>query len=376
MSWPAAVRTGQGGRSPGWAVFLVPLLLALGGLSAHAACLPAPSGLLLPPATPAQVDLERELAQSWQAGGRIVVYCAADGSPRAGRLPGAPTNDAEEMARRAEHFALVKRVNLAQKSHRLPLLEQDQVDLLERFALSDAGAVWMREVVDDTLRLFNRGYLEYDRSQWDKAVQSGRVPALSDLLTGNLSERGQFAQDAQVFRIHAYSGPGAMAQPGAIGLGDSGMRCEFPTSSELVDPHAVLSHEFGHTRYGDPASAGTLLGEARTVERYENPVRVRNGYEFRVLYFQRTPEGMEPRRDSLVDRLIRLEKERGISVPDMSPVDRYHCDCPGPLPVILDCEVRKRPGTEGVLDPASERDCKVDWKPMPIFLPRIMQPID
>ena len=350
--------------------------LLAGAAPALAACPPSPKDVYLPAETPRQVDLEQELEQAWQAGGRIVVFCAADGTPRAGRLPAPPTGAAEEGARRAEHFALARLVNLPRNGSRLQPLSREQSALLGRFALSDAGAVWMREVADDTLRLFNRGYLEYDRALWKKALKAGALPPLSRLLSGALSEKGQFAQDVQVFRIHGYPGPGALAQPGAIGLGDAGMRCQFPTSSELVDPHAVLSHEFGHTRYGDPASAGTLLGEARTVERYENPVRVRNNYEPRVLYFQRTPQGVEPRRDSLMKRLIKLEKERGISVPDLRAVDRYHCDCPGPLPVVLDCEVRQLPGADGGLESASEHDCKLNWKPTaaPELLRSLVEP--
>lgn len=332
-----------------------------------AACPPEPQGIVFPVEARQPVDLEREFDQPWQAGGAIVVFCAKEGSPRAGRLPNPPANSAEEQGRRAEHYALAKRVNFARKAEAHPLglpMAAPQIALLERFALSDAGAVWLREVADDTLRLFNKGYLEYDKALWKKSVSKGRPLPLSKLLTGRLSEKGQFAGDAGVFLFSGYAGPGAMAHAGAIGLGDAGLRCQFPSSGELVDPHAVLSHEFGHTRYGDPASSGTLLGEARTVERYENPVRVRNGYEPRVLYFQRTAQGgLEARKDSLLDRVLKLERERGISVTDMTPVDRYHCDCLGPLPVILDCEVRQHPGADGVLEPASEHDCKLIWKP-------------
>ncbi len=281
-----------------------------------------------------------------------------------------PANAEVEKARRVEHFELARRINLARKGEvntRTLALPPPQLELLERFALGDAGAVWLREVADDTLRLFNKGYLEYDQDMWRRALKSGHMPRLSRLLTGRLTEAGQFAEDAQVFKFGAYSGPGAMAQPGGIGLGDAGLRCHFPSSNELVDPHAILSHEFGHTRYGDPDSAGTLLGEARTVERYENPVRIRNGYEPRTLYFERTNQGnLEPGRGSLLDRLKILEREKGISIVDQRAVDRYHCDCPGPLPVILNCEVRQRPGTDGVADPAFEHNCKLNWKPNPM----------
>lgn len=333
---------------------------------ALAACPPAPADVQPVPVERQPVDLARELDQPWQAGGEIVLYCAADGAPRAARRSAPPRDSADEQTRRAEHFALARRLNFARKAEAHPLglpLTPDRIELLERFALSDAGAVWLREVADDTLRLFNRGYLEINPVVWKQAVKSGRMPALSKLLTGKLTETAQFAGDARVFKFSGYAGPGAMAHPGAIGLGDAGLRCQFPSSNELVDPHAIISHEFGHTRYGDPTSSETLLGEARTVERYENPVRLRNGYEARAVYFQRSGQGaLEARKDSLLDRLLHLEKVQGIAVADQTAVDRYHCDCPGPLPIILDCEVKERPANEGEL-PTPEHKCKLNWKP-------------
>jgi len=344
---------------------------------AWGACPPKPAGVLPPPVERQQVDLERELDQPWQAGGEIVVFCGPEGLPQAGRLPHPPRDAAEEQARRGEHFALARKLNMAKKGEAHPLglpLAKEQSALLQRFAMGDAGAVWLREVADDTLRLFNKGYLEYDRALWSRSVRQGRLPALSLLITGKLTETALFAGDAQVFKFSGYAGPGAMAHPGAIGLGDGGLRCQFPASSELVDPHAILSHEFGHTRYGDPASGGTLLGEARTVERYENPVRVRNGYEARALYFERVNQGaLKARKDSLVDSLLHLNVQKGISVKDMSAVDRYHCDCPGPLPIILDCVVRERHVTEEGATSAYEHDCTLNWKPEPALSPQSPQ---
>lgn len=324
------------------------------------------TGAVPPLPTRIQVDLVQELQQPWQAGGRIVVYCAPDGTPRAGRLPAPPEDRTEEAARRSEHLALAKRLNFARKGEAHPLglpMSPPQIELLERFALSDAGAVWFREVADDTLRLFNRGYLAYDAGLWNRARKTGHMPNLSLLITGKLSETALFSNDAGVFLFSGYAGSGAMAHPGAIGLGDAGLRCQFPSSDELVDPHAIISHEFGHTRYGDPTSAGTLIGEARTVERYENPVRERNGYPPRTVYFQRHGQGEPtPGRGSLLERLLKLKTEHGISVTDQSAVDRYHCDCPGPLPVILDCEVREGVTEEGGL-PLPKQDCELHWKP-------------
>lgn len=343
----------------------ITLLLMLHASTAGAACPSAPKDLLPLAAHRQPVDLAHEFAQPWQAGGEIVLYCAPDGSPRAGRLATPSRNAAEERARREEHFALAQRLNFARKGEAHPLglpLRQREIDLLERFALSDAGAVWLREVADDSLRLFNRGYLEYDPGLWKQALKTGRMPRLSKLLTGKLTETALFAGDAQVFKFSGYAGSGAMAHPGAIGLGDAGLRCQFPSSEELVDPHAILSHEFGHTRYGDPASSGSLIGEARTVERYENPVRARNGYEPRAVYYlRRDQKTEEAQQGSLLERLLQLEKERGISIADQTAVDRYHCDCPGPLPIILDCVVQERPGDGGVA--TTERDCKLHWRP-------------
>jgi hypothetical protein len=351
-----------------------PLAPLLAAAAAWGACPPKPAGIQPPPVERQRVDLQRELDQPWQAGGEIALFCGPDGLPRVGRLPDPPRDGAEEQARRAEHFALARKLNMAKKGEAHPLglpLAKEQFALLQRFAMGDAGAVWLREVSDDTLRLFNKGYLEYDRALWSRSVGQGRLPPLSRLITGKLTETALFAGDAQVFKFSGYAGPGAMAHPSAIGLGDGGLRCQFPASSELVDPHAILSHEFGHTRYGDPASGGTLLGEAKTVERYENPVRVRNGYEPRALYFERVNQGaLEARKDSLLDRLLRLERQKGISVQDLSRVDRYHCDCPGPLPIILDCVVRERPVPEEGGTPAYEHDCKLDWKPEPTLSPQ------
>ena len=356
------------------------LLCLVASLPAMAACPPVPAGFMLPLPQRLPVDLVRELDQHWQAGGEIVVVCGPDGSPQAGRLSAPPSSAKQESARRAMHYTLAKRINMARKAEAHPLglpLAAPQMALLERFALSDSGAVWLREIADDTLRLFNQGYLEYDVTMWKRAVKRGRLPPLSQLLSGRLSEKALFAGDVSVFKFSGFAGPGAMAHPGAIGLGDAGLKCQFPASNELVDPMAIISHELGHTRYGDPASGGTLLGEARTVELYENPVRVRNGFEPRALYFERIGQGeLQAHQGSLFDRLLRLERERGIDVKEMTAVDRLHCDCPGPLPIILDCEVRERPADTAIdtAESLTAQDCKVRWKPegLPQRLPKTL----
>ena len=55
---------------------------------------------------------------------------------------------------------------------------------------------------------------------------------------------------------------------------------------------------------------------------------------------------------------------------EQSPVDKYYCDCPGPLPIILDCVVRERHVTEEGATSAYEHDCTLNWKPEPALSPQ------
>ena len=348
--------------------FFSALISGLAG-TAVAACPPPPADFTEPAAVHQSVDLTHELEAPWQAGGRIVLICTSEGTPRVGRLLQPPRNKAAEQARRAEQFALARRINLARKGEAHPLglpLAAPQLELLERFALSDAGAAWLRSITDDTLRLFNRGYLEYDPAVWKRGVKQGRLPLLSELLTGRLTETAQFADDADIFMFSGYAGHGAMAHPGAVGLGNAGMRERFPASNERVDPFAIISHELGHTRYGDPASTGSLPGEANTVARYENPVRIRNGYPPRALYFVSIhPGGEAPPKRSYMERMLTLEQVKGISVTELTAFDRYRI---GPMPIMLDCTVSQRPAPEA-RSTGFNSACKLNWKPDPMLFP-------
>lgn len=343
--------------------FLAGLLGVCLATPGHGACPAPPKNFAPPPAQRQAVDLPSELASPWQAGGAIAVSCTPDGWPVAGRLAAPPRNDAEEMARRRQAWELVRLFNLARKAgevkpQSLPVTKAQEA-LLERFALTDYGAVWMREVVDDTLRAFNRGVLAASRQVWNEARRTGRMPPFRALVSGHLSESGQFTQEEPLFKFYAYPGEGAVAEPGLIGLGNAGFRCEFPASSQMVDPHAILSHEFGHTRYGDPTSAGTLEGEARTVLRYENPVRAHNGYEPRTVYYLRPGETDKDKKPGLLERLVNIQTVEGITVEDRRAIEQIHCQCPAPLPLIVDCVVKEQPQSSEPGQPAFKQDCTV-----------------
>jgi len=354
-------------RSRVCAGFLAGLLGVFLAVPGYGACPTPPKDFAPPPAQRQAVDLARELAAPWQAGGAIAVYCTPEGWPVAGRLAAPPKNAAEETTRRRQAWELVRLFNLARKPAEVKpqslAVTQVQEALLERFALTDYGAVWMREVVDDTLRAFNRGELEASRQVWNEARRTGRMPPFRALVSGRLSESGQFTQDEPLFKFYAYPGEGAVAEPGLIGLGNAGFRCEFPASSQMVDPHAILSHEFGHTRYGDPTSAGTLEGEARTVLRYENPVRVHNGYEPRTVYYLRPGETDKNKKPGLLERLVDLQTVEGITVEDRRAIEQIHCQCPAPLPLIVECEIKEQPEGGEPGQPAFKQDCKVRLAP-------------
>jgi hypothetical protein len=344
------------------------LMLLTPATTAWAHCPTPPKAFSLPPPREA-VNLVSELEQPWQAGGAITVACGPQGWPQAGRLAGAPADRNEEMRRRKEAWNLVRQYNLARKAgevkaRSLPITPEQEA-LIERFAMSDAGAVWMRKVVDDSLRLFNQGDLEARREVWGRARKTGRMPKLAELLTGRLTEGGEFNQDSRIFKFYAYPGEGAEAEPGIIGLGDAGFRRYFPASSQIVDPLAILSHEFGHTRYGDPASAGSLRGEAETVARYENPVRLRNGFDARTVYYVRpTSNTPESWKDGFSSRLIHLQSVEGITVEERQAIERIFCECAGPLPVVLDCTSRQGKDAAASLTGllTSDLDCSVRWK--------------
>lgn len=300
-----------------------------------------------PPEARAPVDLERELRAPWQAGGEIEVHAAADGTLRAGRLPVPPADAAGEQARRAEHFALARKLNLVTARRVVPYalpLSETQIEMLERFARTDAGAVWLREMADDTLRLFNQGYLDYDADRWRAFLDGGPRPRLSELITGRLSEAGLFAQDAAVFRIYGYYGNGSMGGAASIRMGHAGFRCQFLMSGETVDPFAILSHEFGYSRYGDPWSAGMPQGEARTVARYENPVRLRDGFSPRLVYYLRMdtarPIGT---RDPLYNRLLAWREHKRLDLAELAPVEGLYCECPDTPGALRDCLAEPRP---------------------------------
>jgi len=246
------------------------------------------------------VDLNCELARLFQAGGKIVLTKGINNQILAYRAHTPPANRSEEMENRIENWRIFRLLNIAREdslesseptnpsdpansANSIDFeISDDQVTLLERFALTDYGAVFIREVVTDMLVHFNKGYFEMS-SSIDLYNIDLKFVKLSQLLTGKLSEEGEW-DITYLFTVNSCAGYGAKAQPGFITLGYKGFRKTFPLSQELVDPLAIIAHEFGHTKYGDPKSGGHEAGEAATVRNYENFVRILNRYPPRREY--------------------------------------------------------------------------------------------
>jgi len=151
--------------------------------------------------------------------------------------------------------------------------------MLESFFLTNAGAYFAKRILKEFVDAVRKGYFA------SRSCDSNKVYPLHDFFDGSLSDEGAFTQDFQVFEIREHFGKGAFAQPGLISLGTKGFSTHFPIGGQKVDPMAIIAHEFGHTRYADSQSGGTLPGERSTVVNYENPVRKVNGFEPRRTYF-------------------------------------------------------------------------------------------
>lgn len=186
----------------------------------------------------------------------------------------------DEISRRQSSYDIFSKLHFAKEGdfHSGSLeIKKDQKDLFHKFAMTDIGADLIQKVIDDDIEAFNKGYLELSK---DPITEDSKFV---DTISGKLSVDAEF-EGYNLFRVYGYEGGGGQGQSGAIGLGNKGFKESFITG-EKVDPLAILSHEFGHTKYGDPSSGENLEGEAQTVLKYENPMRKSNGFSDREIYY-------------------------------------------------------------------------------------------
>ena len=206
------------------------------------------------------------------------------------RIPGQllPNNPLAEQVARKLNFSSFLKLNLLSTDDFTGdltngvsgiQLDELQIQMVESFALSDAGALWIRQVLNEDLQFAMQGYLEIEA----QAAKGVPLP-LGEALSGSLTDGARF-DGITLFHILSRLGYGASAVPGAIFIGKDRVRPEFPVGCQDVDGQAILSHEFGHTRFGDPSTSLTLEGERQTIINYENPVRRLDGYPNRKVYY-------------------------------------------------------------------------------------------
>jgi len=153
-----------------------------------------------------------------------------------------------------------------------------QSQLLKDFFSHPAGKIWGKAILDELSIWIKKGYFELN-------LRSGESKALQDCFLYELSEDGEFEIKARLFRVSFVDDFGAFGTGSRLIIGKLGSH--FSHGKQKIDPIAIYSHEFGHTRYGNMGNAEseTILGEACTVKLYENPVRLFNGFKPRNSYY-------------------------------------------------------------------------------------------
>lgn len=213
--------------------------------------------------------------------GEYTLDCEVSGLPFRASFE-APVSGGEERERREQVLQVFRKLYF-QGNHGREISPATQ-RLLEEFFRGRTGAWFARKMMGEIREAAEKGYLEFSVSP-EAACHGDQRLSLPDLLTGELSSEGYFQDEWIPFEIQQHPGEGAFAQPGLVSFGSEGFREAFPVGGQPVDPIAIVAHEFGHTRYGDPESGGSLAGERETVLEYENPVRHLHGYEPRRIYY-------------------------------------------------------------------------------------------
>lgn len=156
-----------------------------------------------------------------------------------------------------------------------------QRQLLDDFLKHPAGQVWLKAFLEELMDFTEKGYFKLELPR----VQGSF--SLLEVISPDLSYDGEVEIAPRLFKVKFMETKGAYAQGSTLHLGKIGKK--FPFGGQQVDPIAIISHEFGHTRFGNMTNADseTILGEACTVKLYENPVRAMNQFESRKTYYSR-----------------------------------------------------------------------------------------
>ena len=145
-----------------------------------------------------------------------------------------------------------------------------------------------RQVLEEYVKTdFGQEMIGRVLADFDRALEQGWVTP-----QGELTEEGEFAGFIP-FRV-VHSPDTAAASLREVRLPER-FASHFRGGGQRILPLAIVHHEFGHTQFGQPAKPheivtdehGTRLHvdhEMDIVERFENPVRLRYGFEPRESY--------------------------------------------------------------------------------------------
>lgn len=144
---------------------------------------------------------------------------------------------------------------------------------LYRFAMSSSGALWVQKVVNLDLYLIQKQYYKV----WFRNNKLFIKPTEDFLFDLAYSKFYIAETDSNTYASGSF-----------IAINKKFLSAKvFSKSQQKIDHIAVLSHEFGHTKFGDPETRSNIYSEADTVIRYENPVRILNHFLPRKTYFDK-----------------------------------------------------------------------------------------
>ncbi len=222
------------------------------------------------------MDLNKELnTKDSMSGGQIVIRKKPNGSILVQRNHCVTRYKNKEILSRYQNWLVFKQLHLSTKpgevfSNSLPLSKKLK-SFLYHFAMSPAGALWVQKVVNLDLYLLQKNYYS--------------VSVKKNQLVFTPTEDFLFELAYSKFYItETQSSTYASGSFIAI-ASDFLSKKEFSQSKQKIDHMAVLSHEFGHTKFGEPKTRANIYSEADTVLRYENPVRILNHFLPRKTYF-------------------------------------------------------------------------------------------
>lgn len=160
--------------------------------------------------------------------------------------------------------------------------------LIKNWLFHKSSIYWLNKIFNDDLLYLNRGFFGVKKQDLKPVPNSVRLLVFPQQRALNFksSDEGLFSNDFTPLLFQLGDQLGFSGQRNRVFFPYRKKQKHFQLSKQLIDFIAILNHELGHTRYG-LANSDTLIGEAMVVNKFENPVRVYNGFKKRNSYYSR-----------------------------------------------------------------------------------------